>query len=264
MLQKKGREKMKKRFLMIVGAAVLSAALLTGCTKNNNQPMSEYPSVEDLSPTITSEEVVSEEPVEADVPVLGGWEVYADYNQVLSEDELTLFEDGTSDLGSLDLTPVKVLATQLVSGTNTAYLVYGGYKDSTDSPSYGIAIIYTNLNGDNSMTSLVFIDPTDLQISNPAGDALGSWEVVTSGKPGMLPSEEAEASFEDVAVDNAEVIQNPVALLYTQVVAGTNYVAVSTGSDGNLYLTKWYRDLQGNASIIENGVVYWDAYAGNI
>ena len=112
------------------------------------------------------------------------------------------------------------------------------------------------------MTSLVFIDPTDLQISNPDGDALGSWEVVTSGKPGMRPFEEAQITFEQVAF-TSEVMLNPVGLLYTQVVAGTNYVAISTGSDGNLYLTKWYCDLDGNGTLLENGVVYWDAYTGN-
>ena len=256
---------MKKRILLIAGAALLSVVMLTGCTKNNVQPVSEYPSVEAMSPVITPEvesEVVSEEPVVEEVPVLGGWEVYTEYKQVLSDEELKLFEDGTSDLAGLDLTPVKVLATQLVSGTNTAYLVYGGYKDSADADSYGIAIIYSNLNGDNSMTSLVFIDPTDLQISNPDGDALGSWEVVTSGKPGMLPFEEAQITFEQVAF-TSEVMLNPVGLLYTQVVAGTNYVAISNGSDGNLYLTKWYCDLDGNGTLLENGVVYWDAYTGN-
>ena len=55
---------MKKRTISILGTVVLSAALLTGCTNVPTQPVSEFPSVEDLSPVITSEIVSDEEPAD--------------------------------------------------------------------------------------------------------------------------------------------------------------------------------------------------------
>ena len=252
---------MKKRIISILGTVVLSAALLAGCTNTPTQPVSEFPSVEDLSPVITSEIVSDEEPAD-DTPVAGGWEVYTADQTRLTEEEDETFNTAVSKNPKLEFEPVKVLATQLVAGTNTAYLVFGQYANSPDMQGYGIAIVYTDLEGNSTVTSLTMIDPADLQISNPDGNALGTWEVVTSGKPGMFPSEAAQASF-DEAVNGDEVQQNPVALLYEQVVAGTNYVALSTGSDGNLYLTKWYCDLDGKGTMIENGVIYWDAYTEN-
>lgn len=260
---------MEKRAIIVSGAVLACTALLFGCAKKESEDM-ELPSwvnikteeVSEVVPEAVSAEPVSEEPVVEQKNFLGSWEACTENNQVLSEDELAVFEDGTSDLAALDVTPVKVLGKQVVSGTNTAYLVYGGYNDSREPKAFAIAVIYSDLNGENSMTSLVFIEPEDLKIKETEGALLGGWEVQTSGKAGMLPSQEAQMSFEDVAFTST-VTQNPVALLYTQLVSGMNYVAISTGSDEKLYLVKWYRNLEGMAFLTDMGVVDWEAYTQN-
>ena len=56
---------------------------------------------------------------------------------------------------------------------------------------------------------------------------------------------------------------NPVALLATQVVTGTNYKALCTGNDKNLYVLTWYKDLKGNVSLTSNECVNIGAYSGH-
>ncbi len=55
---------------------------------------------------------------------------------------------------------------------------------------------------------------------------------------------------------------NPVALLATQLVSGTNYKALCKGNDKNLYVVTWYRDLKGNASLTSAECVNIGAYSG--
>lgn len=77
--------------------------------------------------------------------------------------------------------------------------------------------------------------------------ATGAWAVRKSGKAGVFPDENAQASFD--TINNGEGLYNPVALLATQAVSGTNYKALCIGNDKNLYVVTWYRNLQGNASL---------------
>ena len=79
----------------------------------------------------------------------------------------------------------------------------------------------------------------------------------------MLPSENAQESFEKLFTADDDTMRNPIALLDTQVVAGVNYLAMSIDKQGNVYLSKWYRDLDGNAQILEDGVLDMDYYTQN-
>ena len=50
--------------------------------------------------------------------------------------------------------------------------------------------------------------------------------------------------------------------MVTQIVAGTNYKVLCTGSDGNLYVVTWYGDLSSNSSLTSAECVNIGAYSG--
>ena len=98
----------------------------------------------------------------------------------------------------------------------------------------------------------------DIQTREDAdGNVLGGWEVRGSGKPGSLGSEEAQTSFEKALESLLGVNYNPIQLLGSQVVNGTNYIALARGnvvspdSATELYVMTWYADLEGNSSFTD-------------
>ena len=267
---------MKKKTIILAGAVVMISALLVGCNKNTVVPeanggsgteekISEQTVItsgedEQESEVIDSENI--EQGSEAADPgmMVGGWAVCEDNNSRLTDEEKEIFEDALSEMQGLDYEGLAVVATQVVSGTNRAYLAYGGEKDGAKG--YAVIVVYSNLQGENVMNSLATIDPTDLHIQEPSNEKLmGGWEGVTSGKAWMLPSENAQDSFEQLFTE--EEMRNPTALLNTQVVAGVNYLAMSVDKQGNVFLTKWYKDLNGNSQILEDGVLDMEYYTQN-
>ena len=262
---------MKNKVLVILGTSIMVGALMVGC--NNNSVVPEANGGQTTVESISEQTVVAPEQDEqgtvqeeqksevADKGMMvGGWAACEDNNSKLMDDEQKIFDDAMSEMQGLDYQGLAVVATQVVSGTNRAYLAYGGEKDGDKG--YAIIVIYTNLQGESVMNSLAKIDPTDLHVKEASNEKLmGGWEGVTSGKTWMLPAETAQASFEQLFKDGE--LRNPIALLNTQVVAGANYIAMSVDKQGNVYLTKWYRDLDGNAQLMEDGVLDMDYYTQN-
>ena len=246
---------MKKRILILGLMAVLATGMLfAGCKKK--QTTSDVPVSIDVS------ELQSGEVEEGSEMILGGWEVNPNYTPVLSDEEIAIYDDGVTGLDGLSYDPVTVLATQVVSGTNYAFLVYGNeteQKAQGAQSSYAIAVVWQDTNGSSTLMNLTKINPADLHVKETGEDLVGSWTATDTGSVGMLPSEEAQTSFEDVTADLGKTF-NPVILLGSQLVSGKNYAAISRGSDGQLYLSQWYRDLKGNAKMTVHGVLDWEYY----
>lgn len=246
---------MKKTLIIGLAAGLILTTLFAGCKKK--QVTSDIPVT--IDPSSIEEESV---PVVTSEPVLGGWEINPDYNEVLTDEERQIYEDGIKGLEGLSYEPVTVLATQVVSGTNYAFLVYGNDTDAKTSGEkdlYAVAVVWKDLKDSSTLMNLTKINPADLHVKETGDDLVGGWTTAAGGKPGMLPSEEAQASFDAVTKDLGKSF-NPVALIATQLVSGNNYVAISRGSDGQLYLSQWYRDLQGNAEMTVHGVFDWEYY----
>ena len=87
-----------KRVASIVGLSIL----LVGCT---------------AKPSTETQEVGT-----GTANVVGGWTVYEDNAPQLTSDEQKSFEDALEGLTGVGYTPIQVLASQLVSGNNYAYL----------------------------------------------------------------------------------------------------------------------------------------------
>ena len=192
-------------------------------------------------------------------PKAGGWTLFADNTPcMLNEKDSTQINEALKDHGG-DFEVLGLVATQVVSGTNYMYLAYGTEANEAI-PGYYFIKLYSDTKGNNSIVSVESIDVTGIKTVNlPGKAAAGAWDVRTSGKPGMFSDQNVQKSFD--AVNKGDVIYNPVALLATQLVSGTNYKALCTGNDKNLYVVTWYVDLKGNASLTSSECVDIGAYS---
>ena len=105
---------------------MLAGMMLVGCGQNKTEEPAETPAEE---PAATQEaapaETTAEAPAENGGALLGGWTACADYNHMMADDDTARFETALEGLLGVNYTPVTVLATQVVNGTNYAYLAAG-------------------------------------------------------------------------------------------------------------------------------------------
>ena len=195
---------------------------------------------------------------ESAVTIVGGWETAEVAREELTDEEKEMFTTAVQDLLGETYEPVCVLATQLVSGTNYAYLARGTVVTDNPVSKFCIVKVYKDLEGNVKLEGIKDIDVTDIATRADTDEQIvGGWEVQGTGKPGSLGSEEAQASYDQAMADHTSLPYNPVQLLATQLVNGTNYVALVRGVPAGvedtyeLYIVRWYADLQGKSEITD-------------
>ena len=191
------------------------------------------------------------------VKVVGGWKVNDYANAYMADDELAVFEDATGALIGVDYTPITLLATQLVAGNNYAFLCTGTPVTLNAKPGWYIIAVYKDLQGISSIMSIEEIVLDDIKTMDDADGQMmvGAWTLqVPTGKPYML-AEDAQAAFEGACKAAGYDKLQPVALLGTQLVAGTNYKVLCAGTISgdadNLYVADIYNDLQGDSTFTD-------------
>ena len=88
-------------------------------------------------------------------PVTGGWAPSAD--PAVTEELKTLFEKGTETLTGASYVPVAYLGSQVVAGTNHAFLCQAvtAYPGSLETaPAYAMVYLYEDLSGNVSILSI--------------------------------------------------------------------------------------------------------------
>lgn len=201
-----------------------------------------------------------------DDPVARGWEIAAEAGSSISDDERELFEEATEGLTDLDYEPVAVIATQLVSGTNRAYLCTGTVVSPGGGVGWHVMGIYEDLGGGVRLLDIKELDITQPVLSEDPADAetVGAWTVAKPGSD-VLSAEVAEL-FEKAMAGVGGVDFKPIALLGTQIVSGTNYLVLCYGEPvapdtrGALYLVQIHADLDGGAEVANVGLLDLLAY----
>ena len=187
---------------------------------------------------------------------VGGWEACEGYTQMLSEDDEKRFEKAVEGLVGVGYTPITVIATQLVSGTNYAYLAQGTTVTANPKKSFYILKIYEDLKGEVDLSSAMEIE-TDYILTADEDNAnlLGGWTATTTGKAGMFSDEAAQSSFDKAMEAYTGIKLNPIVLIGKQIVNGTNYIGLCRGETvtqkpvPGIYVVQWNADTQGNAKI---------------
>ena len=85
--------------------------------------------------------------VPASQPLLGGWEITSHEAEELPEDAQRAFDKAKEKLTDGDYTPVSLLATQVVAGTNYCILCQVDPKEAGSEQKWTLVYIYADLQG---------------------------------------------------------------------------------------------------------------------
>ena len=142
----------------------------------------------------------------------GGWAKAA--SPEITDEFKAVFEKATSTLAGVEYVPVAYLASQVVAGMNHCVLCKATPTVPGAEASYSVVYVYEDLNGNAEITDIV-----ESGASAEYADADGGWTEAAS--PAL--TDDAKQALEKACETLAGVEYIPVALLATQVAAGTNY-----------------------------------------
>ena len=239
-------------------AALLAAIMAAGCAQTSPAAPAETASPEATAEAAAAPEETAQPAETALTEMTGAWTVNTDFNAQLADNDKTRFETALEGFVGVGYTPIQVIAEQVVNGTNYAYLVMGQAVTANALSNYHIMVINETPANEVSLVNIKKIEVSDIKTKAAAETLLGGWQATGTGKAGMLPGEAAQASFDEACKSLEEgLILNPIALLGTQVAAGTNYAALCRGRfDGKdeytLYITKWFNGIDGKTQMLSN------------
>ncbi len=138
----------------------------------------------------------------------------------LSDEDRTRFEEAVRGQIGAGYTPVQLLATQVVSGMNYAYLAYAVYDLGIPKETYVIVRVYEDLNGNIEVAGTEFLDVNDLRLSAETEyeKLCGGWQIADNEEDGIL-GHDADDVFREAANSYNGEAGNlvPIALLGTNV-----------------------------------------------
>ncbi len=173
-----------------------------------------------------------------DITIVGGYETAT--SPEITDEVQTICEKGLESMLGANYTPIALLATQVVSGTNYRVLlaVTPVVSDETEATeTYSIATFYEDLDGNVEVTSI----PESNIETYTSEESMGGWEKADS----PIMTSEATNAFTSVNQDSSI---HAIALLATQLVSGTNY-RILCEEDGTYSIQTIYEDLKGNCEL---------------
>jgi cytoskeletal protein RodZ len=95
--------------------------------------------------------------------IVGGWNVAGNYAALaIPEDDLAAFESATAGYMGASFEPIALLGTQIVSGTNYAFLCVQTVSAADDPYSLVVVTIYEDLHGNSEVLNIA---PVEIGIS---------------------------------------------------------------------------------------------------
>lgn len=220
--------------LLLALSLTLCLAACAGKTTQTTQTAQEISSAQSAVSSAVAEAMV------------GGWERPA--SPVVTEEQKALLERANEVLAGAQYEALACLGTQVVAGTNHRLLcsVTPTVPDAVST--YAIVTLYEDLEGNVELTEVL-----ESAEEVPQEGLDGGW--TASESPEL--TDEARDAFEKATKDVEGTTYTPVALLSTQVVAGTNYRilceanpgVVEGGTEYDILVV--YADLEGNAELTD-------------
>ena len=237
---------MKKILVMIfVSILIISACLLSAC---GDKQQSNPESAESETETAAAD---------------GGWTV-SDISETELPDEVkTAFEIACETLtGSYkEVIPVAYIGRQVVAGNNYAILCRVTYADENAPAALMVLTVYADLEGNAEIFSSEEFSIADYNVDDEETEEptekeplTGGWQTPEEITVTPIP-EDAQAAFDKAVESFTGNDLTPMALLGTQVVAGTNYAFLCHSSlvteepSDSIQVVIVYEDLEGNATI---------------
>ena len=175
----------------------------------------------------------------------GGWQAAED--GTITEELQEIFDRAMEKMVGVDYTPVELLETQIVSGTNYKFLCESQVVAPDAPVQMAVVTIYEDLEGNAEVLDIEMME------GSGEGALLGGWQAAEDG----TITEELQEIFDKAAEGLVGVSYTPIELLETQIVSGTNYRflcesrVVAPNAEAKQVIVTVYRDLNGNASITD-------------
>ena len=192
--------------------------------------------------------------------VTGGWTIDLEAQSLtIPSEALEAFHAAIGNQEGLQIEPIALLGTQVVSGLNYMFFCTETPSNSTKDSSYKVVIVYKDLTGSSTITQIRDFDFNSYlgnKAAKDTSDLVGGW-TVNNDMTGSKIKEEVMDAFSK-AVETEEASYTPIAVLAHQVVAGTNYAVLCLQeNDENSFISVLtiYNDLEGNAEILSNSYV---------
>ena len=214
-----------KKFVIITVAVVAALALaLTGCSKKP-------------ADTLGSSDGSQ---------LLGGWQLTA--SPVVTDDVQALLDKALEGYTGAGFKPVAYVATQIVNGTNHLLVCRTAPVIPDATSTWALVTVYEDLDGNVTIGNV-----QNSGVETYVNGLMGGWQIPDS----PVISTDLANSFEHAMEGFTGSKIEPVALLSTQLVSGTNYKLlalvspVSSEPKPAWALVTVYVDLQGNAQITD-------------
>ena len=185
-----------------------------------------------------------------DMPTVGGWSMNeGHFSPKDNKEAMEAFQKATNGLTGYRYEVLSVLGSQLVSGTNYAYLCKGEMVVPDASPVYLLLYVYEELSGNAEV-----LGKKDIFSGSEEGMTGGF--TLNTGKTELKDNEEVNVAFKKALEGFTGVSYEPIAYLGSQVVSGTNYAvlcfekASTASSETKLSIVTVYEDLEGHAEIL--------------
>ena len=150
----------------------------------------------------------------------------------IPKDARNAFTKAVENYDGVDLKPIALLATQIVSGTNYMYFCQSTTVTQKPETSYVIVIVYKDLKGNSKITSVKDFDYTKYvneSIGEDTGEVSGGWTIYDKTSSQEL-KEDVQKIYDKSLEKFAGSTLKPIALLGTQLVSGTNYAVLALGT----------------------------------
>lgn len=201
-------------------------------------------------------------PETGDVSTTGAWEFSGVAADNCTQEEKDIFTKALSDIGGASYEPKDVIATQTVAGTNYAFLCVTTPVVPNAESHWSIVTVYADLEGNAKVINVADVDPASLSTLDNAPEAGdGAWTSKAKEKTADVPQ-----TVSDALANNDGIALSPIAILGTQLVAGTNYRILCYGTTAtaepqtNLYVADVYEAVDGTAEITAVSVFDLAAY----
>lgn len=191
----------------------------------------------------------TEEVADIDEPLDGAYDYSVAYGGGLPEELEPAFDEALSGYDGEELTPITVISCQVVAGMNYRVVC------RTASGELKLATVYVDLEGKGEITDVsdFTVEPA---IEKKDGDLVecGGWGPVVD-QPAVELEKEVKEALEKAAEELDGMKVEPLALLGSQVVAGTNYkilcrmIPVTDEPITEIHVIEVYADLDGGATI---------------
>ena len=195
----------------------------------------------------------------ASLAVTGGWTLSDPQDNILPEEVSEAFDDALEGYTGVGFKPVAYLGSQVVAGLNYAVLCQGTTVTADPDTSLKVVIIYKDLEGNSQINRVNDFNITDFTVENSSDKTsvtglAGGWSYA-SAVPTEFTDDRTAAAFDNAFKRITGVKYEPLALLGTQVVSGTNYAflckatTVTKEPVSVIKVVAVYQDLQGNSAI---------------